>query len=129
LNVVADTHAWVWWIMRSGNLSKAAEESLSSADKVLVCAISLWEVAMLMEKGRIPVRSNVRDFLDAAIAPGLMEVVPITPAIAARSNEFGSILHGDPADRLIAATALELSIPLVTRDLRLTGVSGLRTIW
>lgn len=115
--------------MRSGNLSKSAEESLSAADKVLVCAISLWEVAMLMEKGRIPVRSNVRDFLDAAIAPGLMEVVPITPAIAARCSEFGSTLHGDPADRLIAATALELSIPLVTRDLRLTGVPGLRTIW
>lgn len=115
--------------MRSENLSKSAEESLSSADKVLVCAISLWEVAMLMDKGRIPVHRSVRDFLGDAIAPGRIEVVPITPGIAARSGELGQTMHGDPADRLIAATALELSVPLVTRDARLTGLAGLRTIW
>lgn len=84
---------------------------------------------MLMEKGRIPVRLGVRDFLKEALVPGLIEVAPLTPAVAARSGELGAGAHGDPADRLIAATALELSLLLVTRDQRLARIPGLRTIW
>ena len=129
MNVVADTHTWVWWILRTDNLSTAAKDSLQSADQVLVSAISLWEVAMLMEKGRIPIDRSVQDFFDHALAKRRIEVVPISTAIAARCSEFGTTLHGDPADRLIAATALELSIPLVTRDQRLARVPGLQVVW
>ena len=84
---------------------------------------------MLDEKGKVEAMNGVREFFEIAFEPGRMELVPLTPAIAARSAELGPGMHGDPADRLIAATALELSIPLVTRDQRLARVPGLQVVW
>lgn len=115
--------------MRSGDLSSTAARALTAADLVLLPAVALWEVAMLVEKGRIPTRGTVRDFFATAIVPGRIELAPLTPAIAARSSELGARMHGDPADRLIAATALELSLPLVTRDRRMSAIPGLQTVW
>ena len=129
MNVVADTHTWIWAVTRSSNLSNLARTALESADIVLIPAICMWEVAMLDEKGKVEAMNGVREFFEIAFVPGRMELVPLTPAIAARSAELGPGVHGDPADRLIAATALELSLPLVTRDQRLTRVPGLQVVW
>ena len=106
LNIVADTHTWIWWAIRSAELSASAKSALDSADLVLVPAICLWEVGMLVEKQRFKLFADVREFFSVGLQPGRVEIVPITSAIAARSSEFGSTLHRDPADRLIAANAL-----------------------
>lgn len=129
MNVVADTHTWIWAVTRSADLSTLARTALESADVVLIPAICMWEVAMLAEKGRVEAVNGVRAFFEIAFVPGRTELVPLSPAIAARSAELGASMHGDPADRLIAATALELGVPLVTRDQRLARIEGLRTIW
>ena len=129
MNVVADTHTWIWAVTRSSNLSNLARTALESADIVLIPAICMWEVAMLDEKGKVEAMNGVRAFFEVAFVSGRMELTPLTPAIAARSAELGPGMHGDPADRLIAATALELSIPLVTRDQRLARVPGLQVVW
>ena len=129
MNVVADTHTWIWAVTRSSNLSPLARTALESADIVLIPAICMWEVAMLDEKGKVEAMNGVRAFFEIAFVPGRMELAPLTPAIAARSAELGPGVHGDPADRLIAATALELSLPLVTRDQRLARGPGLQVVW
>ncbi len=129
VNVIADTHTWIWWVIRSDELSISAKSALDSADLVLIPAICLWEIGMLVEKRRVRFLADVREFFSVGLTPGRVEIAPITAAIAARSSEFGSTLHGDPADRLIGATAIELATPLVTRDARLTDLAGLRTIW
>ncbi len=74
---------------------------------------------MLVEKGRASFESGLRAFFSGGIVPGRIEIAPITQAIAARSSEFGSTLHGDPADRLIYATAVECGWSLVSKDRRL----------
>ncbi len=84
---------------------------------------------MLVQKGRFRVDRPVLEFLRDGLAWAGVELLPLTSAIAARSGNLGVEMHGDPADRLIAATAMELSCPLVTRDARLTAVAGLPTIW
>lgn len=113
----------------SSEISVAARRQLDAEERVLVPAICLWEIAMLVQKGRFQVDRPVQDFLRDGLAWNGVELFPLTPAVAARSGALGAAMHGDPADRLIAATALELSVPLVTRDARLTGLAGLRTIW
>lgn len=129
MNLVLDTHAWIWLVTGSASLSLAARDAVADADVMFVPAICLWELGMLVDKGRVQVPHGLRAFFDASLIPGRMEVAPITPSIAARTVEFRNALHGDPADRLIAATALELGLPLVTRDQRLSELQGLNTIW
>ena len=96
MNVVADTHTWIWAITRSPDLSALARTTLESADVVLIPAICLWEVAMLQGKGRVEAMHGVREFFEVAFSPGQFELVPLTPAIAARSAELGASVHGDP---------------------------------
>jgi PIN domain nuclease of toxin-antitoxin system len=95
----------------------------------LACAdISLWEIAMLIEKGRLEVEASTEDFLTALIAARRLTVLPVTPAIAALSAS-STVPEGDPADRLIAATAISHGATLITKDERLIGLPDLPTIW
>jgi len=99
------------------------------ASRELACAaISLWEIGMLVEKGRIPVPAPVDEFLETMITNFALNVLPITPAIAAVATS-GRIAVKDPFDRLIGATALVHRAVLVTRDQKLTQVPGLLTVW
>ena len=117
---VLDTHAWIW--IAEGveellgstvikKIEKASEESL-----LYVAAISLWEVGMLKSKGRIRFTVPcIQWVLNALKAPGL-SVTPLDPYIALESSRLPGDFHGDPADRLIIATARKLDATLVTRD-------------
>jgi PIN domain nuclease of toxin-antitoxin system len=107
---VLDTHAWIW-------MSAGAPEAVAAATfrgRCIVSAISVWEVSMLAEKGRLELRPD----LDVWIATNLtapVELEPISPAICIASCRLPAF-HGDPADRLIVATAITLGIPLITAD-------------
>ena len=83
---------------------------------------------MLMEKGRLQVDAFTEDFLTAMIAARRLNVLPVTPAIAALSAS-SNVQEGDPADRLIAATAISHGAALITKDERLTGFPDFSTIW
>jgi len=129
--IVCDTHALVFDALSPELLgSKAAgaiEESHGTGN--LACAdISLWEITMLIEKGRLQVDASVEDFLTAMIAARRLNVLPVTPAIAALSAS-GNVPEGDPADRLIAATAISHGATFITKDERLIGIPDLPTIW
>lgn len=117
--LVLDTHAWVWFLAGDLRLRPAAREAIASAgdaSRALVPAIAVWEVSMLEAKGRLVLDSNCAQWVEAAFAHPGLELAPLTPEVAVASNRLPGSFHGDPADRMIVATARMLDGTLVTRD-------------
>ena len=116
--MLLDTHIWIWWVDGSARLSSHHKALLSQEEKngLAVAAISVWEVAKLVEKGKLELSLPVDQWIDQALAyPG----INLTPEIAVRSTQLEGNFHADPADQLIVATAQELAIPLLTMDARI----------
>ena len=129
--IVLDTHVMIYDALAPARVSSRARKAIDSGyeDENLACAdISLWEVAMLIARGRVDPLMDPREFMDTMIAARRVRVLPITIDIAvlAQSDLFA---HGDPADRLIAATAQLHGATLVTSDTKLRALSHLDTIW
>jgi PIN domain nuclease of toxin-antitoxin system len=99
------------------------------ADAILLADISLWEIAMLVQKGRIQVNADIKSFLELALQAFAIKVRPITPQIAALAVRFSSSVNQDPADRIIMATAAIENVPLVTADHNLQTANIVPTIW
>ena len=85
-------------------------------DEVGVSAITPWEIALLVEKGRLRLVREVSGWLDAALAAPGVRLLPIEPGVALDSVRLPGAFHADPADRLIVATARRWSAPLITAD-------------
>jgi PIN domain nuclease of toxin-antitoxin system len=115
--VLLDTHIVQWWSAEPDRLSRAATEALAGADQLAVSAISWFELAWLAAHERIIVTIPVRSWLEQ-LADGL-QTLGVTPAIAATAVSLPSSFPGDPADRLVYATAVEHGCRLVTKDHRL----------
>jgi PIN domain nuclease of toxin-antitoxin system len=126
--IVLDTHAWIWLAASPAKLSKRARAACASAGALLVSAMSPWEVAMLVAKGRLVLDRDVEIWIKQALALPKVRLEPLTPTIAVRATRLID-LPGDPADRIIAATALEHGAVLVTRDEALRGCRSLKTVW
>lgn len=117
--VVLDTHVLVWLLAgdeRIRPVVRQAVENASFAGGVHVCAISLWEVAMLVAKERLTLLRDVGDWIDDVVAHPGLTVVPLAPEIAVASTRLPGEIHRDPADRIIVATARTLGARLVTAD-------------
>ncbi len=127
--ILLDTHVWVWWAVDGPKLSKAAKRVLAKTEQKAIADITLWEVAMLCAKGRLRLDRPVGEWLDQAVEETAVEIVPISAAVATRSTALGAVFHGDPADQLIAATALVQGLALVTADERLRQFLGIETVW
>lgn len=118
--ILMDTHVLVWLVEGSPRLGSRTLRRINAAfraGEAAVSAISFWEVAMLVEKGRVRVDMDLSVWRKDLLQQGLLEL-PLTGDIAIRAAELKS-LHGDPADRLIAATALQHSLSLLTADEKL----------
>lgn len=129
--IVLDTHALVYDALAPGRLSVRARKAIESgyADRALACSdISLWEIAMLISRKRLDPAMDTRQFLDDLVAARQVRVMPISPEIAVLSQS-DMFAHGDPADRLIAATARLYQAPLVTSDAQLRKLKDVSTIW
>jgi len=130
--ILLDTCVIVFDALQPEQLSKRAKAALDTgrATGNLVCSdISLWEIAMLIGKGRVKPAMLPKDFLADVIAANRLRVLPITPEIAVHANFHPEFSHGDPADRIIAATAFHHKAQLLTCDTRLRAMKGVRTIW
>lgn len=128
----ADTHALLWYLWNDGRLSAAARQAFEAAaqngDAIAVSSISLVEIVYLVEKNRVPpdTFTAVIAFLDQA--DSLLREIGIDRAIVRELSQVRRDQVPDLPDRLIAATALHLRVPLITRDQRIQ-LTSLTTIW
>jgi len=121
--LLLDTHIWIW--LMNGDVDRlspgtvAAVERAATSGLVHVSAISVWEVAMLESRGRIRFTRDCLDWVRQALgAPGL-QLLPLSPEVAVASSRLPGAFHGDPADRILTATARLHDLCLVTYDERI----------
>jgi PIN domain nuclease of toxin-antitoxin system len=126
-NVLLDTHVVQWWSAEPERLSPRSAKLLIEAGELSVAAITWYELAWLARNGRIDVGIPVRSWLDQLAAQ--VRTLAITPAIAETAAGLPAAFPGDPADRLIYATAVEHGVKLVTKDQRLRMHSRSVAVW
>jgi PIN domain nuclease of toxin-antitoxin system len=124
--IILDTHILVWMILDAGRIPPGILSAIADESVLGVPAISLWEIAMLVDKGRIHLPEPVLLWLQRVLAQPKIRLIPINAEIAVRSAALS--IHGDPADRLIAASALVLQCPLATVDRNLVSMPELPTV-
>lgn len=112
--LVLDSHVVHWWSSEPKRISRTAAKALSEAGELAVAAISWFELAWLAEHERIVVTVPIGSWLERLAAQ--VRTLPLTPAIAATAASLPSSFPGDPADRMIYATAVEHGLRLVTID-------------
>jgi PIN domain nuclease of toxin-antitoxin system len=112
--VLLDTHVVHWWSAEPDRVSKPARRSLEEADELAVAAVSWYELAWLARNERIAITVPIRSWLQSLAAQ--LRTVGVIPAIADTAVALPSSFPGDPADRLIYATAIEHGLKLVTKD-------------
>ena len=127
--IVLDTHAWLWWTSDPSRLSGTARAAIDRSDGVGVCTISCWELAMLVNRRRIALDRDVRAWIRHALAPDAVEPLVLTADIAVAAALVDADFGGDPADRIIYATARTVRAPLVTKDERLRSFDPRGTVW
>lgn len=126
---VVDTHAWIWWLSEPVRLGARARRTLDGAKRIGVPAICCLEVAVLASRGRMTLDRPLLEWLHDALAVPRVDLLPLSPAVAVKAAALPASFPGDPADRLIVATAQIESAPLVTRDDRIHQASLVTTVW
>ena len=130
--IVVDTHIIIWNALKPEMLSRKAEKAISAANKsdgIIFCDISLWEIAMLMHKGRLSIDVEYLEFIKLILESNNYVYRGITPEIARLSAKLFSDNNKDPADRIIAATSIIENAKLVTADKKLRQSGKVTTIW
>lgn len=127
-----DTHAWVWLASEPKRLSTRARRYIDRemrSGPLLVSSMSVWEVAMLIERGRVALTIAVEAWVAHCEALPFLTFVPVSNRIALESVRLPGFPSPDPADRIIVATALGLGATLVTADQRMHTYARVRTVW
>jgi len=116
--IVLDTHIWIWWVHGDPGLSKHAQKLIdsSASSGLVVSSISCWEVAKLVQNGRLELPCHVSEWLVIALAYPGVQLTEISPTICVESTQLPGEFHRDPADQLIVATSRVMNVPLLTVD-------------
>ena len=121
--LLLDTHYWIWLQLGgAGRFTEAMRKAVQQAadlGNLLISVFSIWEVGMLEAKGRIRLKPSCNEWVKEALATPGLAVAPLTPEIALESCRLPEPFHGDPADRIIVATARKMNARLLTRDRKL----------
>ncbi|MBL8225322.1 MAG: type II toxin-antitoxin system VapC family toxin [Chromatiales bacterium] len=122
MRALLDTHIWVWWLTGDPALTdreRTALDTAAIAGELCLAAISLWEAQMLHARRRLALPLPLTDWLRRAASPAVVTVLPIDVPVIAALDSLPGRFHGDPADRLIVATAKAHRLPLASRDRRI----------
>lgn len=121
-----DTHVVLWWLSGGARLSPGAAAAIEAADRILVSPISCWEIGMLARAGRIRLDRPIASWIARLFDDRRSAVAPLSPEAAGWAGALDDArFPGDPADRMIYATAREHRVPLITKDERLREFAGL----
>jgi len=128
--ILLDTCAIIWDALEVSKLSSTATKAIKrDENELLICDISIWEISMLIRKGRLVVDYTSSGFTNLLLQSRNFIIQEITPEIAELSVNFGPEINSDPADRLIAATSIVRNAPIVTADQNLREATIVETIW
>ena len=127
--ILLDTHTWIWWVSESLSLSTRARQAISESEGLGVSVVSCWEVGMLVEKGRLGLRTDVQDWVDHALRRPKIRLVPVDPKIAVLATRLPGKHISDPVDCLLAATCLTYGASLVSKDRRIKDWGRIEVIW
>ena len=130
--IALDTHALLWWVSGSSKLSVRARREVTNALRrgpVAASAISLFEIATAVRRGRLNLQLTVPEWLAELHRIAELRIEPVTADIAQAAGKFPQAMPGDPADRIIAATAIAIRARLVTADERLRQSALVETVW
>ena len=137
--IILDTHVWVRWVEDPEQLSEAQREAIDANERedngIGICATSLWEIAKLVEYGRLNLSYDLPDWFSIALAYPGVRILGLTPAIAIRSTSIVERVNrgqpeqiNDPSDQIIIATAIVHDCLLVTSDAKIIAYPDVRTI-
>lgn len=131
--LVLDTHILIWWVSDDVQLSvsakKAIENEIHSDGQILVSSITAWEIAMLVEKGRLALSMDVDSWIGYISEIDNVKFIPVDNKVAIESTRLPGEFHKDPADRMIVALARCLSAKLVTADEKIRNYRHVKSIW
>ncbi len=128
--IVLDTHVWIWWVSEPEKLSEEARSAIEYAKSAGICPISCWEISTKVAQGKLELDRDVGLWVRHALARPALQLLALTAEIAVTAGQLGLAgFHGDPADRLIVASALHYGTQLVTKDRTIRDFSGVQTIW
>jgi PIN domain nuclease of toxin-antitoxin system len=118
--LLLDTHVWLWWLHGQPELTATERDALdalaAAGTPPAISAISLWEAQMLASKERLRLDAPLTHWLPTAAAPEIVTVLPLDTDVILALDTLPTGFHGDPADRIIVATARAHGLPLATRD-------------
>ena len=130
--VVLDTHPWLLWLHDPNQLPQGARRLLRSAsedNKLLVSAISMWEVALKVRSGKLSLRMELDTWFSHARSYPGVQVISITPDDAIESTRLPGDFGGDPVDRLIVAVARRHGAHLISKDQRILDYAHVQSAW
>lgn len=120
MSLLIDTHIWIWWLSGQADLTGKFRERLDrlaeSETPPCLSAISLWEAQMLARKSRLKLDLTFSEWLLMATDPMVVRILPVDASVVIAVDQLPDSFHGDPADRMIVATALAHRLPLMTMD-------------
>ena len=123
-----DTNAWLYWFHRPHEMTAAVRQQLNGQHSVGLSPMSIVEVAQKHHKGKLELPLPLKLWVANSLPKDRVKIIPISPEVALRAYAWTEDFHGDPADRLIAATAVSYGLTLVTSDEKLLARSDLRTL-
>ena len=130
--ILVDTHVLVWMVSDSSRLSRDAARELRKAEQngeLAIASITLRELALLYHHGRLRTSGSIESAIRTILEKSQVQVIEITPEIAALTITFPDNYPKDPGDRLIGATARAYGLTLITQDERILSSPLIRTVW